>query len=164
MNFFPIIYILLFIITNLVSPAYASDPSRGSTSSQPTPITSQNCNESSIKQQMIHVTILATTIEFNLDRYEKLVENYYTDDVLTRGISIPQYNKMINVNQIQRIVLFKKLGEAKSYANTFSCTKDKTSQINQFRISMQLVEKNLTNYKKSIAALITKVHAVPKGQ
>lgn len=89
------------------------------------------------------------------------IENYYTTKVVPSGKSVANYDSLVADIAAKRAQVQTDLTNAQKDVAGFSCAGDNPKgQITQYRLDMQLVKKDLQNYRTSIKNLIVAIRSV----
>jgi ABC-type phosphate/phosphonate transport system substrate-binding protein len=112
-----------------------------------------------IKNRLTHIITLATNIETIFDKHATQVEDYYKTKLLPNGVTVPNYNTLVEAVGADRADVATALTTVQSDATNFSCTAtDPKTVVTTFRTDMR-VKTALQSYRVSIKNLIVAVRS-----
>ncbi len=115
--------------------------------------------QAAIENRMTALIRLSSNMMEKFDSISTRVQNFYTNKVLPKGNSAPNYDTAVADVEAKKALVTDALTKAQESATAFTCDTDTPRTLyTQFRTDMLAVKKALQNYRTSIKNLILVVH------
>lgn len=125
--------------------------------------TCQN-RQAKIESRMASLIRFAENMMEKFDSISTRVQNFYTNKVLPRGKTAPNYDALVADVMAKKDIVADTLTEAQASLDSFTCDTDSPRNLyNQFKTDMQAVKRALHAYRTSIKNLILGVHRISGG-
>lgn len=124
--------------------------------------TTRSCEvrQEGVKSRMSHLVQLATNMEVVFGKHLTRIENYYNTNLVPAGKKVNNYDSLLSDIQTKKTATQQALAKTNNDVSNFSCTGNKAKTLmTQFREDMQVVKKDLKEYRTAVKNLVVAVHA-----
>lgn len=149
-------YLTLFLLLAIVfiSPIHASNSNK----LNPARLKICQAREATLKNRSDKIINMSTAMLNNFEIKSQKVQDYYSQNLVHKGITVANYGNLITDVQIKKTAVQVSLSKARAEASVFSCTgTEPQKSLRDFKIYIQETNTALKNYRTSVNNLIVAV-------